>query len=72
MSQNLFPEIRAVAEETEKVVDKDSGNGAFEAAATDDDRPVQEIESLCMRCGEQVRMLPRYVCERGAEHADRA
>lgn len=54
MSQNLFPEIRAVAEETEKVADKE--NGSVEATTDDDDRPVQEIESLCMRCGEQVRI----------------
>ena len=53
MSQNLFHEIRAVAEKTEKVVDKE--DGTVEATPDDDDRPVQEIESLCMRCGEQVR-----------------
>ncbi|KAH9839907.1 zf-ZPR1-domain-containing protein [Rhodofomes roseus] len=51
MSQNLFPEIRKVADETEKLADKD--NTTFESTTEDDERPVQEIESLCMRCHEQ-------------------
>ncbi|KAH9924712.1 zf-ZPR1-domain-containing protein [Fomitopsis serialis] len=51
MSQNLFPEIRAVAEETEQLADREGEN--VESTTEDDERPMQEIESLCMRCGEQ-------------------
>lgn len=65
MSQILFPEIRAVAEETEKVVDSEN------ETENDDGRQVQEIESLCMRCGEQVRRLCEYDSRRCAEHTER-
>jgi len=50
MSQNLFPEIRAVAEETENVAEEGEN---VESTTEDDERPMREIESLCMRCGEQ-------------------
>ncbi|PCH44290.1 zf-ZPR1-domain-containing protein [Wolfiporia cocos MD-104 SS10] len=46
---NLFPAIGAVAETTEKLPETAVEN----AQADDDEKPVQEIESLCMRCGEQ-------------------
>jgi hypothetical protein len=52
---NLFPLIGALAEQTDK--SEDSGNdgdttGAFSNG--DEERAVQEIESLCVNCEEQV------------------
>lgn len=49
----FFPKIGQVAEKTDALEDKD----ILEQTEGDDDgdRPVEEIESLCMNCGEQVR-----------------
>ena len=51
-SQTLFPEIGKVVDETTKkpeVVEHE--------VVDDDERPVQEIESLCMKCYQQVCRL---------------
>lgn len=54
----LFPTIGAVAEVTENLQEHEKD--ATEGQGTDDEeRPVQEIESLCMKCGEQVSSLRR-------------
>lgn len=51
----LFPPIGAVADETDKLKDD---QGPIEEVSTqpreEEDRPVQEIGSLCMECGQQV------------------
>ena len=49
---NFFPEIGKVVDETAK---QDVVEQAAPAAADDDQPPVQVIESLCMKCEEQVR-----------------
>ena len=49
---NLFPEIGKVVDETAKHPDAE-----VVQATEDDERPVQEIESLCMKCYQQVRRL---------------
>jgi zinc finger protein len=49
---NFFPKIGQVAEKTDALEDKDFPEQTMEE---DEDRPVEEIESLCMSCGEQVR-----------------
>lgn len=48
----FFPSIRDAAEKTDLLPD-DPVDG--DKQADDEDRAVQEIESLCMSCGEQVR-----------------
>ncbi len=55
MSSNseLFPAIGSVAEQTQKLpVEPQTVE-----VTLDEERPVQEIESLCMRCEEQVRSI---------------
>lgn len=55
----LFPSIGAVAEETERLPEPEDKSVQDDAPVTDDeDRPVQEIESLCMKCEEQVCFSP--------------
>lgn len=54
----FFPTIGDVAEKTDQLPDNDdeilNAEGAVGSATGDEDRPMQEIESLCMSCGEQV------------------
>ncbi|KAH9946538.1 zf-ZPR1-domain-containing protein [Amylocystis lapponica] len=56
---SLFPTIGNIADETEQLKEPEDAPGQETPAAADEDRPVQEIESLCMRCREQgmTRML---------------
>ena len=60
MPDNLFPLIGALAEQTDNSEDlgKDGGTtGPYESG--DEERVVQEIESLCVNCEEQVtKFLP--------------
>ena len=50
---NFFPEIGKVVDETAK--QPESEVVETNATADDEDRAVQEIESLCMKCYKQVR-----------------
>lgn len=52
---HLFPSIGSVVEETDKLPEPEDKKGEDEEApvADDEDRPVQEIESLCMKCEQQ-------------------
>ena len=52
---NFFPEIGKVVDEADKR--PESEDVEQKAAADDEDRPVQEIESLCMKCYKQVRFF---------------
>lgn len=47
---NLFPEIGKVADDTSQQPESE-----VVEETNDDDRAVQEIDSLCMRCYKQVR-----------------
>jgi hypothetical protein len=49
MSQHLFPSIGSAAAKAD-----DLSNPDTEQADSNEDGPLQEIESLCMKCGEQV------------------
>lgn len=49
----FFPKIGQVAEKTDALKYKDISEQT--EGDDDGDRPVEEIESLCMNCGEQVR-----------------
>ena len=53
-NSELFPEIGKVVDETDKHDEPTTGDVA---ADTEDERPVQEVESLCMKCYEQVCVL---------------
>jgi zinc finger protein len=55
MSQAFFPSIGSVAVKADELPDN---SNETEQPDTDTDKPLHEIESLCMKCGEQVR-LPR-------------
>ena len=48
----FFPSIGSVANKTHLLLEQDSERKDGEE--DDDDRPMQEIASLCMSCGEQV------------------
>ena len=49
--ENLFPSIGAVAEQTDLVPDE----APTEAPDNDEEKPVQEVGTLCMECGQNVR-----------------
>ena len=52
-SNGFFPKIGEVAEKADALEGEDLQEQTKEG--DDEDRPVEEIESLCMNCGEQVR-----------------
>lgn len=54
-NEELFPSIGTAAEQIDNLQDVD----ANEVTNNEEDRPTQEIESLCMKCGEQVWMLSK-------------
>ncbi|KAF9268429.1 zf-ZPR1-domain-containing protein [Marasmius fiardii PR-910] len=58
--EELFPPIGALADQADNLAEDDDGvqTGASDTQDADE-RPLQEIESLCMKCGEQgiTRMM---------------
>ena len=54
-SKPLFPSIGSLAEQTDDFV-QEAGSSQVSAM---EDKVVQEIESLCMKCDEQVRNFVR-------------
>lgn len=52
-SNEFFPKIGEIAEKTDALEDKDVSDQTKED--DDEDRAVEEVESLCVSCGEQVR-----------------
>ncbi len=51
----LFPTIGKVVADTAK-----ADQAQITTAEEDDERPVQEVESLCMKCYKQVRFMYPY------------
>jgi zinc finger protein len=52
---NLFPSIGTLAQQADSSADLvDLGDNTDAPPKDDDDRVVEEIESLCMNCEEQV------------------
>lgn len=49
-NQELFPNIGSIAEQTNQLPDDIKDKDAAAVPEYDEERPVQEIESLCMRC----------------------
>lgn len=65
MSESFFPTIGSVAAKADELTEN-STNGTDQAdASADEERPLQEIESLCMKCGEQVNI---YTAVSGMSH----
>lgn len=54
-SSNLFPAIGTVVDDTSNQNEHNDESARREAA--EDDRGVQEVESLCMKCYKQVRRI---------------
>jgi hypothetical protein len=54
----LFPSIGSVADQTENLRTRDTDESTVSETPTDDDeeKVVQEVESLCMKCEEQVSL----------------
>ncbi|KAF9064592.1 zinc-finger protein zpr1 [Rhodocollybia butyracea] len=54
--EDLFPTIGAMADKADQLPENEPQNLG---PSTDEDRPLQEVESLCMKCGEQgtTRMM---------------
>ena len=48
-----FPSIRDLAERAD-ALEENKDEGEMTQRDADEERPLQEIESLCMECGEQV------------------
>jgi zinc finger protein len=57
MTNEFFPAIGSVAQKTDDLPDDEETTQTPEQNPElgDEDRPLQEVESLCMSCGEQVR-----------------
>ena len=51
-----FPSIGSLAERTDALEETDN-QGDTTQSGIEEDRPLQEIESLCMACNEQVFTL---------------
>ena len=62
MAQNpttLFPSIGTVADQTDSLQTRETDGSIGNTTTTNDneEKVVQEVESLCMQCGEQVSFL---------------
>jgi hypothetical protein len=62
-----FPSIGSLAERTDALEEADN-QGVATQTGIEEDRPLQEIESLCMACGEQVFTLTVPNVVRVAHH----
>jgi hypothetical protein len=58
-SNSAFPSIGSLADKAEAIEDRQANDQAI--ADQDEERPLEEIESLCMSCGEQVGFYP-FAC----------
>ena len=60
---NLFPTIGDIASQTDEIVN-DSETKGKDSQFDNEDKVVQEIESLCMKCEEQVSIIfsPVRIC----------
>jgi hypothetical protein len=62
MSQSFFPTIGSVAAKADQLPEHTNYDSEQTKPSADDERPLHEIESLCMKCGEQVRHFHIAVC----------
>jgi len=60
---NLFPTIGDIASQTDEIVNESESKGE-DSKFDNEDKVVQEIESLCMKCEEQVSIIfsPVRIC----------
>jgi hypothetical protein len=56
MANEFFPNIGAVAQQTDDLPEQEEIKQYGDQVTVDseEERPLQEVESLCMNCGEQV------------------
>lgn len=61
-SDKFFPSIRCVVDKAD-LVPKNGEQSVLDGAtvSANEDRPLEEIESLCMKCGEQVHPSSSFV-----------
>jgi zinc finger protein ZPR1 len=50
----FFPSIGSVANQTDLLPEEQEDTAKDVEEQDNDDRPMQEVDSLCMSCGEQV------------------
>lgn len=60
----FFPSIGSIANQTDLLPEEQEENVKNAEGEDNDDRPMQEVSSLCMSCGEQVHDL-YYAYEHG-------
>lgn len=53
-SNQFFPSIGKVADQADLLPEHNDHTVEADPDIADEDRPMKEIESLCMKCGEQV------------------
>lgn len=58
MSQVAFPSIREIAERTDRLPEGDPEE--LESGADGDIPPIEQVESMCMACGGNVRASDRH------------
>ncbi|KAF8315358.1 hypothetical protein DL93DRAFT_2079095 [Clavulina sp. PMI_390] len=58
MSHEFFPSIGDAVEQTDRLPDENTAGD--QTQVSEEDRPLQEVESLCMSCGEQVKIFSSF------------
>lgn len=54
-STTLFPSIGSIADQTDNLeIQETTGDADPISTSDNEEKVVQEVESLCMKCGEQV------------------
>lgn len=62
MAQPFFPTIGSLATRADELPEHPTPDSEQTEASTNDERPLHEIESLCMKCGEQVSYFHTSIC----------
>jgi zinc finger protein len=53
----LFPSIGSIADQTDNLQTKETDRSSTFSPNDNEEKVVQEVESLCMKCGEQVSLI---------------
>ena len=53
----LFPSIGSVADQTDNLQTKETVGSSTLITNDNEEKVVQEVESLCIKCGEQVSLI---------------
>lgn len=57
--EELFPRIGEVAEKTEQLLESTDEGQPASGETNEEEKTVQEIESMCMNCGRNVCLIAR-------------